>query len=446
MLSNISIPILGLADAAILGHLEDVRYLGAVAIGAALLSFVYWGFGFLRMGTTGLVARAEGAGRAGQSQTIVLQSVILALVIAALLYALHPLLLGLGFIFMAPQQSILELARSYADIRIISAPAVLVSYAVVGWCIGRQDTRRPLLIVVATNVINILLDIIFVLVLNLNSDGAALATVIAEYCGCVLALWLVLRVYPLSGTWDWSRARNLTAYKALLRSNRDLFVRTICLLGSFAFFTAAGDKLGPQILAANALMLQLLMLSAHAIDGFAFAAEGLSGEFIGAHQRVAFRVAIRRCTLWCALTALLISLLLLFGQQPLFELLTNQANLRQIMHTHVLWLVVMPLAAAPSYLLDGVFIGAGGSREMMLSMLASVFLCFLPLWYLSQPWGNHGLWLAMVALNVARGLTLYLYYRQIMRQHRWFSASQVRDQGRAGAPPLRVYPPAAGDD
>lgn len=427
ILSNLSIPLLGLVDAAILGHLGSPRYLGAVAIGSALLSFLYWGFGFLRMGTTGLVARAMGAGEPARAHLVLAQSTLLALCLALAVILLHPLLLGLGFALMSPRDSVLPLADSYTAIRIASAPAVLVTYAVVGWCIGRQDTRRPLLIVVTTNAVNILLDVVLILGLGMHSDGAALATVIAEYLGCALALALAWRVHPGLPTgelrrrlWQWP------AYRDLLRSNRHLFVRTICLLGGFAFFTAAGDKLGGDVLAANALMLQLLLLASYAMDGFAFAAEGLSGQLLGAGDEAGFYVAVHRCGFWCALTALLLSGIFLFGQGLLFELLTDLAPLRALMHEHALWLVLMPLAAGPSYLLDGVFIGSAETRQMMTTMLVSALLVYLPAWYLTRPWGNHGLWLAFLLFNGARGLTLYICYRR--RSHRgWVGENSCRE-------------------
>ncbi|TXS93697.1 MATE family efflux transporter [Parahaliea maris] len=420
MLSNISIPLLGLADAAILGHLDSHVYLGAVAIGGALLSFLYWGFGFLRMGTTGLVARAEGAGNTEEGVVVLARSTVLALGIAALIICLHPLLLGVGFALMNPAPEILPLAESYARLRLFSAPAVLTTYAVVGWCIGRQDTRRPLLIVVTTNILNILLDFVLVLGMGMNSDGAALATVIAEYCGLALALWLVWRAHP---TPAWGRLgaqlRRVGGYRALLRSNWHLFIRTICLLAAFAFFTAAGDKLGADILAANALMLQLLMFCAHALDGFAFAAEGLSGQLLGADDSAGFRASVARCARWCGFTAVGLTLMLLAGWGVLPAWLTSLPAVRAAMTAHWPWLLLMPLAAGPSYLLDGVFIGTAETRPMMVSMLLSTLLVYLPLWFLTRGWGNHGLWLAFVAFNAARGATLYpAWYRRWGRGRR----------------------------
>lgn len=420
ILSNISIPLLGLVDAAILGHLGSTRYLAAVAIGSALLSFLYWGFSFLRMGTTGLVARAMGEGNEDRATLTLAQSGVLALILASLVIALHPLWLGLGFAFMAPQAELQVLADSYASIRIASAPAVLLTYTVVGWCIGRQDTRWPMAIVVLTNGANIGLDFLLIIGLGMNSEGAALATVIAEYLGCALALYAVWRHHPqVPGRDFWDQMKKVSAYQQLLRANRHLFVRTVALLFSFAFFTAAGEKMGSEVLAANTLMMQLILLAAYGMDGFAFAAEGLSGNRLGARDLDGFYAAIKRCSLWCAATAGLMSLLFLALQSPLLNILTDIHSVRELMATYYPWLVVLPLVAAPSYLLDGVFIGSSTTRYMMTTMLASLLLVYLPLWYLTRDWGNHGLWFAFTAFNAARGITLYYCYRHLNRTAAW---------------------------
>ena len=421
ILSNISIPLLGLVDAAILGHLGSTRYLGAVALGSALLSILYWGFSFLRMGTTGLVARAMGEGSPERASLVLAQSGLLALGLAALVMLLHPLWLGLGFTFMAPQPELRELADSYASIRIASAPAVLVTYTVVGWCIGRQDTRWPMVIVVTTNLTNIGLDFLFIMGLGLNSDGAALATVCAEYLGAALALWVAWRKLPRNaGRAFYRRLLVLADYAELLRSNRHLFVRTMCLLFSFAFFTAMGDKLGPDVLAANAIMMQFLLLAAFGMDGFAFAAEGIAGHALGAGDREGFLEAVRRCWFWCAITAGALSATFMLAYQPLFHALTDLPEVLALMLKYRWWLVAMPLLAAPSYLLDGVFIGAAETRPMMITMLLSAGLVYLPLWWLTQGMGNHGLWLAFSAFNAARGITLYYVYSRWQQTGRWF--------------------------
>jgi len=433
ILSNISVPLLGLVDAAILGHLGTTHYLGAVALGSALLSFLYWGFGFLRMGTTGLVAKATGAGKDERALLVLARSAVLAIGLAALVILLHPLWLHAGFTLMAPREELLPLANSYASIRIASAPAVLLTYTVVGWFIGRQNTRWPMLIMVSTNVVNIVLDVLFIIGLGLNSDGAAMATVVAEYLGCALALWAVWRTLPRRPGRDlYRQLLSPGPYGVLLRSNRDLFLRTVTLLLCFAFFTAMGDKLGSDTLAANSIMLQLLLLAAFALDGFAFAAEGLTGNSLGARDLQGFYAATRRCAMWCALSAALIALLFTLLHVPLFALMTNIPEVRALMLQQRGWLLVLPLVAAPSYLLDGVFIGSAETRYMMITMLFSALGVYLPLWFFTQAWGNYGLWLAFTAFNAARGATLYYCYRRLSNKNSWLreeGAHKSADQG-----------------
>ena len=424
ILSNISIPLLGLVDAAILGHLGTTSYLGAVAIGGAILSFLYWGFNFLRMGTTGLVARAEGAGDGSGALLILAQSCVLALVLALLAWLTKPLWLGIGMALMAPQLEIQPLAASYASIRIASAPAVMLTYAIVGWFIGRQDTRWPMFIVVATNLCNIGLDFILIMGLGLQSDGAALATVIAEYLGLGLALYGVRSAKTAELPANTAgRLRSWSAYRLLLRSNRHLFVRTVCLLASFAFFTAMGDKLGSDTLAANAILLQLVMLTAYGMDGFAFAAEGLAGSALGGRALDDFYATVRRCALWCGGAAALMSLALLALHYPLSLLLTDLPAVREIMQVHSGWLILLPLVAAPRYLLDGVFIGSAETRPMMTTMMFSALGVYLPCWYVTQAWGNHGLWFSFAMFNAARGMSLFACFLIYSRDQRWLPAT-----------------------
>ncbi len=422
ILSNITIPLLGLVDAAILGHLGSAHYLGAVALGSAILSFLYWGFSFLRMGTTGLVARALGAGEERGAFLILARSGVLALALACAVILLHPLWLGLGFRLMAPGPELLPLAQSYAGIRIASAPAVLLTYAVVGWCIGRQDTRWPMAVVITTNAANIALDFLFIVGLDMYSDGAAMATVCAEYLGLVVALTAVWR----RSRPEWfdtlgHELRRLVAYRALLQSNRHLFLRTVCLLFSFAFFTAMGEKLGQDILAANAIMMQLMMVAAFGLDGFAFAAEGLAGNSLGAGDLPSFHAAVRRCAWWCGICAAGVSAAYLLAHPLLFAALTDLEPVRELMFRYRWWLIALPLVAAPCYLLDGVFIGSAETGPMMRTMLLSTCLVYLPCWYLTRDWGNHGLWLAFTLFNAARGLSLYRVYRRYNVLGRWLN-------------------------
>lgn len=420
LLSNISVPLLGLVDTAILGHLDSAIYIGAVAVGASILAFLYWGFSFLRMGTTGLVAKAHGAGDSEGELLTLLQSAILALVIALAVIALHPLWLNLGLYWMQPGPELEPLARSYIEIRVYSAPAVLVTYTIVGWFIGRQNTRWPMLIVILTNAINIVLDVVFIVVLDWRSDGAALATLIAEYAGCAVAVAVALRSFKsrldpalLHKLREWGR------YGVLLASNRYLFVRTLCLLFSFAFFTSVSAGFGVNALAANSIMLNLLFFAAFALDGFAYAVEALAGNAVGARRMDQFYAVVRLCWHWSWVTAAGISILFLLAGPLLFPLFSQHPEVLAGLNQYHLWLVALPMVAVASYLLDGVFIGTAKSSYMMHTMLAATVLIYLPLWFLLQDLGNTGLWIAFTVFNGARGVLLWLCYRHLNRNDAW---------------------------
>lgn len=420
IVANISIPLLGLVDAALLGHLDSPLHLAAVAVGGAILGFLYWGFSFLRMGTTGEVARAVGSGDESRALLALGRASLLAVGIAALLLLFGDALLGAGLAVMAPAPDIAATAQTYGSLRLLSAPAVLLGYAAVGWFIGHQDTRWPMRIVISTNIANIGLDALFIVGLGMASTGAALATVIAEYLGLAVAV-AGLRRHGLPSLSAPLR-RGLFAprgYGSLLRSHAELFVRTLTLLFAFAFFIYAGEKLGTSVVAANSVMMQFLLFAAFALDGFAYAAEGLSGQALGGGSVSHFHAVTRRCALWSALAALLISVLVLLGSRWLFPLLTSLPGVLEVMEAQSVWLVALPLVAAPSYLLDGVFIGAGETRSMMLTMLFSALAVYLPAWYLGLGWGNHGLWLAFTLFNLARGVTLAACYGSFTRSNRW---------------------------
>lgn len=420
IVSNISIPLLGLVDASLLGHLDTSHHLAAVAVGGAIMSFLYWGFSFLRMGTTGEVARACGAGNKTRAVLALGRAAVLALTLAALLLVLRDPLLTLGLQIMDPQPELRSTAYSYSAIRLWSAPAVLLTYTLVGWFIGHQNTRWPMVIVIITNVLNIALDALFILGLNMASAGAALATVIAEYAGLLVAVFALRRHYTASLDGEfWAALSRLRPYLALIQANLHLFFRSLTLLFVFAFFTAAGEKLGADVVAANAIMMQFLMFASFALDGFAYAAEGLAGEALGGGDTRRFFVVCRRCTLWTVVSALLISLLIFAGRGVLFPLLTDLPTVLKVMRDQGLWLALLPVVGAPSYLLDGIFIGAGATRSMMSSMLFSALFIFLPCWYLTAGLGNDGLWLAFTLFNLMRGVSLGLEFYAFSRHRRW---------------------------
>jgi MATE family multidrug resistance protein len=392
-----------------------------MAVGVSLLSFVYWGFSFLRMGTTGLTAQAWGASRHNDTRLIIAQSILLGSLLGLLLVAASPLLIRLGLSLVPPPAGTYSLAFNYIGIRIASAPAVMINLAIIGWLIGRQNPRQALFIVFSTNLLNILLDLWLVIGLDLKSNGAALATVIAEYSGCALAfivLWRNLAEMP--GWLDKSRLTRLQDYRQLLAVNRQLFIRTLVLLSSIAFFTAKGAGQGDLILAANAILLNLLLLMAYGLDGVANAAEALAGESVGKRQLSFLIIYSKYCAIWSGLIAVLFSAFFWLFQPLLVALFTSISPVQALVYEYYPWLLVLPVVAVWAYLLDGIFIGATRTRAMQYSMLLSAGLVYLPCWYFTQGWGNHGLWLAFTAFNLARSSSMAICFAWLTHKQQWW--------------------------
>lgn len=420
IISNISVPLLGLVDSGVLGHLPSSEFIGGVAIAATLFSMLFWAFGFLRMGTTGLVAQAKGREDAQSFRQWLLQSVVLAFVIGLILLAASPWILSLALPMFDTSAAVAAQATIYFQVRILAAPAVLINYALIGWLIGMHKPKGPLMILVVGNGINIVLDLLFVLGLGMETRGAALATVIADYSALVLGFWLVKDILKHeAGCFTRAMMMNLTAFKQLLVLNRHLFVRTICLIGTQAFFTAKGAQLGDDVLAANALLLNFLLLISNGLDGFAHAAEALTGEALGKKDVPVFRNVVSVtgvCSLVCGLLFVLV--FGVFGQQML-HWLTSIESVISLASEFMPWLIAMPLVAVWCYWLDGVFIGAVRTDMMQHTMLIATLVVFLPVWYLSLGMGNHGLWLAYTVFMAARGIGLWVVYRWLSKSAGW---------------------------
>ncbi|ENO15280.2 MATE family efflux transporter [Marinobacter nanhaiticus D15-8W] len=421
MLTNITVPLLGLVDTAVLGHLDHPEYLGAVAIGGNLFSILYWTFGFMRMGTTGLAAQAYGRQDDFAQSALLVRSLLLAMGIGLLLILLRGPLITLGLYLMDASDEVTVLAREYTDIRIWSAPAVLCQYTLVGWLIGTQYPRGPMLMLILANSLNILLDVLFVTVMGWNSQGVAAATAIAEYSAAGLGLWLVWKRRPRDLVFDRHLFGVLEDYLAILRVNRYIMVRTILLLLSLAFFTAQGAQQGDTILAANAVLLTFLMLISNGLDGFANGAEALVGEAVGQRQREQFRAVCRTALRWSIWGAALFTGLFFFGGGFIISLLTSIPEVSGAAREYLPWIWLMPLAAVWGFLLDGIFIGATRTRDMQNTMLFSVIVIYLPVWWLTQGWGNHGLWFAITSLMLARAGSMGWLFLSHTHNDVWFS-------------------------
>lgn len=420
MLTNLTVPLLGLVDTAVLGHLESPEYLGAVAVGANVFSILYWTFGFMRMGTTGLAAQAYGRRDAAAQTALLLRSLLLAVTIALVLILLQTPLISISLTLMNPGAEVAALATEYAAIRIWSAPAVLCQYTLVGWLIGCQLPRGPMVMLIVANSVNIVLDILFVSVLGWNSRGVALATVIAEYGATALGLWLVWQRLPDHQASARELIGQLSDYLTLIRVNRYIMVRTIALLLVLAFFTAQGARQGEVILAANAVLLTFLMVISNGLDGFANAAEAMVGQAVGRRSHRRFLAACRTAARWSLIGSVVFTVLFIAGGYWLIGLLTSIEEVRASAREFLPWLWLLPISAVWGYLFDGIFIGATRTREMQNTMLFSALVIFLPAWWLTTSWGNHGLWFALIMLMLARAATMATVFMVRTRQRSWF--------------------------
>lgn len=416
ILANISTPLLGMVDTAVVGHLDAAYYLGAVAIGAMIFSFLFWGFGFLRMVTTGLTAQAIGNRDNKQSHAILKQSLTLAISIALLMLLLQIPISKLSFAFIESSDLVLINASVYFDIRIWSAPAVLINFVLIGWLIGKQATKSALLIVLVININNIILDIIFVYFWDMNVSGVALASVIAEYLG----LFIAIRVLHHHGIDLKSLIPKINSFASIInrkehRLHLDVFIRTVCIIFSFAFFTVQGAKYGDTVLAANSVLLNFLIFMAFVLDAFANATEVLSGKAIGNNDKSLLKQALLLTGLWSLIVACLFSLCYFLFGKAIITLLTSIPEVITTANEYLIWLTIMPILGVWAYLFDGLFIGATRSVEMRNAMLFSTFICFLPAWYGLQSLGNHGLWLAFLIFLTARGLSQCFYLPRILQ-------------------------------
>ena len=346
IIAGASGPLLGIVDTAILGHLDSSRYLGAVAVGASALSLILWLLGFLRMGTTGPTARALGGEQQQHCRELLWQSLALALVLGCVLLIVQRPLLQLIIWLLGPGPGIYQTALDYCHIRIWAAPATLCSYAAIGWLLGLQRARDTLVVMVVTNAANIGLDFLFIVGLDMGSDGAAWASLLSEYLGVALALLFVRRqLQKLGGGLDPRQLLRIDTYRQLLSVNRDLFLRTACLVFAFTFFTAQGARLGDDIVATNALLMQLVLLVSYGLDGFAHAAETLTGHAVGAGNKQRFYATCRACGIWSAGVGLFASAAYLVFQQPIIRLFTDLPNIVGLASQYFVWLVILPLVA-----------------------------------------------------------------------------------------------------
>ncbi len=413
ILSNVSAPLLGMVDTGVTGHLDSPTYLGAVPIGSTIMGFLYSGVNFLRMGTTGITAQRFGANDNDGLRAALGQAIIVALLIATGLILLQVPIGSMALPLLGAEGDVENYAHQYFSIRIWSAPGTLVNYVLMGWFLGLQNARVPLLIFLTINLTNVVLDLIFVIGLGMTVDGVALASVIAEYSGLLVGLgFAVSALRKREGHWPFPRLFRIGAYAAFFSVNAHLLIRTLALMFTFAFVTAQGARLGPLFLAANAVLMNLQTLTAFALDGFAHAAEALVGKAVGEKRHEALEQAVRLALKWSLIFAAGFCLFYILIGPFLIRMLTDLEGVRETAMRYLPWLVLSPLVSVWSFLYDGVYVGATRAREMRDIMVFSAVAVFLPAWYLLQGFGNHGLWLAFTLFMASRGISMHIGYRR----------------------------------
>ena len=428
IVSNLSIPLLGAVDTAVIGHLPEPHFLGAVAVGALIFNTLYFGCNFLRMGTTGLTAQAFGARDRDETRATLARALLIALMLAVVLLAAQGPIGWLAFYLVEPSEAVAGEGARYFFIRVWGAPATLANIALVGWFIGMQNTRAALALLLTVNGINILLDLVLVLVYELGVAGVAWATVAADYSGLILGLAVTARLAQRhGGRWRGHLVLDATAMRRFLGINRDIFLRTLFVITAFALFTTLSARQGDVVLAANAVLLNFVVFFNFAFDGFAFAAEALTGSALGARRREDMTRAIRACFVWCFALALLTVAAYGLAGAPIIRVLTDIEDVRAVAYDFLPWLIALPLVAIWGIFLDGVFTGTTRTADMRNTMMLA-FVVFTPCaWLLREPMGNHGLWLAMTLLYVVRGAGQGIIYARIQRRGGFLPADTARD-------------------
>ena len=414
IVTNITVPLLGLVGVAIVGHMGDASYIGAIAVGSMMMNVICWLFGFLRMGTRGMTSQAYGRGNSKEAATVLFQAIALGAAIGILFVLFQPLLLRLFLFFMRPSDEIRAFASVYFHVCVFGLPAALVMYGLTGWFIGMQDTRTPMTVSIFQNIVNIMTSLLLVSVFGMKVEGVALGTLTAQYSGLLLALYILRRKYASHyqllfsqftlKPGDYSSFSYKHTLNRFFRVNRDIFLRTLFLVAVNAAFTSVGSRQGDVILAVNTLLFQFFTLYSYIMDGFAYAGEAICGKYYGAGNAPSFHACIRRLFAWGVIMTVVYTAAYYFGANDILHVLSNEQTVIEASEPYLLWVALIPVAGMGAFIWDGVFIGITDSRGMLLScfVAAIVFAIMLSLFFTTM--GNHALWLALLSYLLARGI------------------------------------------
>ncbi|MFO1133329.1 MAG: MATE family efflux transporter [Hyphomicrobiales bacterium] len=406
MLSNVSEPLIGVVNTAVIGQLKEPYYIGAIAVGALVFSFLFWGFGFLRLSTGGLSAQALGAGDRTELVAVLVRALMIGLAAGLGLILLSPVIRNAAFDLIGGSAEVRSHAETYFNYRIFAAPAALSNYCVMGWFIGQSRAKLAFAVQLFLNLTNMALSAFFVLALGMTSDGVGLAALIAEWSAVTLALVLAAVILRSMGAHvSWPRILDKARFRRTLLMNGDVMIRTLCLVFAFTFFTARGARAGDVIVAANAVLLNLFEVSAYLIDGFAYASEALVGQSVGARNRERFRAAVWLTSVWAMALGVLCSLVIWVFGPAIIDLMTLSDTVRETARIYLPWVAVSPVLGVICFQFDGIFTGAMATKDMRNMMILSLAVFLFAWWLLEAPFGNHGLWAALNIFFIARGVT-----------------------------------------
>lgn len=416
IISNITVPLLSMVDMAIVGHLSLDVYIGAIATATLIFNFIYWSFSFLRMGTSGFTAQACGAEDMDEMSVILLRSLSIAFLAAIVIILLQQFIFEAAFFVIKANQEVISHAHKYFNIYIWSAPFVLGMYAFTGWFVGMQDARTPMLIAIATNVVNIGASLFFVYALGMNIDGVALGSLIAQASGFALAviIWFI-KYKQLRLNMNFGKLKDIASYLPFFRVNTDIFIRTLLLIAVTTFFTSVSARMGNTVLAANALLMQLFTLFSYMMDGFAYAAEALTGRFIGARQTNRLQELIKKLFVWGVGIVAFFTLVYALFTTEILGILTDKADVIAVCKEYKTWVLLIPAAGFAAFLWDGIFIGATASREMRNSMFIAAGSFFMLYYFLNAYLGNNALWLSFITYLAMRGVIQSFLFKKIRR-------------------------------
>jgi MATE family multidrug resistance protein len=406
MLSNVTEPLIGVVNTTVIGQLPEAHYIGAIAIGSLIFSFLFWGFGFLRLSTGGLSAQAVGAGDPAEVTAVLWRALAIAVTVGLCLILASPIIEKVSFDLMGGSPEMRAQGEIYFRYRILSAPFALTNFCILGWFIGQGRAAIAFVVQIFLNMVNMGLGAWFVLSLGMTADGVGLSALVAEIAAALLGGLLIWRsVHRMKARVTWTQIWNREKILRTLSANGDIMIRTLCLVFAFTWFTARGARAGDVTIAANSVLLHFFEVAAYLIDGFAYASEALVGQSVGARNRERFQRAIRLTTLWALIVGVICSAIIWFAGPWFIDLMTVNVEVRETARHYLFWAALTPLLGTICFQFDGIFTGAMATRDMRNMMVLSLLIYLAAWWILESNFGNHGLWAALSVFFIARGVT-----------------------------------------